>query len=284
MNVEYSINHQERFTNNPYQDLHIYYLQGRLVLDYKLLGDCFIGNWEEDEFSFLFFSKQSDDKVNKIVNTQAQLTLIERYHMTYEQWQGGTVAPFKIGSFLITPPWESIEKEEEQLLIILDSGVVFGTGTHTTTIDCLEAIELVCSQEKVESVIDIGTGTGLLALAAARLGCKRNLAVDINFLSARTAQRNIRLNRLEERVLIAQGRAEDFMVFPADLLVANIHYDVMKHLISSQGLLNKKWFILSGLLRSQARDVANMLSRHPVTILRKWERDGIWSTFFGKIC
>ncbi len=89
--------------------------------------------------------------------------------------------------------------------------MVFGTGTHATTRDCLEALELAFNSHHIESVLDLGTGTGLLALAAARLGCKYILAVDINLLAARTTQRNIRLNQLDDKILAVQGRAEDFV-------------------------------------------------------------------------
>ena len=169
-----------------------------------------------------------------------------------------------------------------QLSILLDPGVVFGAGTHTTTQDCLNALELVFSREKIESALDLGTGTGLLALAASRLGCKNILAVDFNFLAARTALRNVRLNQLQDHIIIVQGRAEDFIDSPSDLVIANIHYDVMKHLIASPGFFNNKWFILSGLLRSQARDLLYELSKNRVRIVKKWERDGIWHTFLGK--
>lgn len=277
----------EKPTDNPYKDLYIYYIDGLLKPDNKTYCNDFIGNWEEDGFSFLFFSRPSLNEVEKLLDTQPQLTLLDNFHMTYDDWQGGTIAPFRVGRFFIAPPWErpwdKIDTCKNELNIILDPGVVFGTGTHHTTHDCLEALDLTCCEKRVESVLDLGTGTGLLALAAARLGCKNTLAVDFNFLAARTTKKNIMLNRLEDRVLAVQGMAEDFIDHPADLVIANIHYDVMKHLLTSEGFLRKKWFILSGLLRSQARDVAYKLSQHPFKILKKWDRKGIWHTFFGKI-
>jgi ribosomal protein L11 methyltransferase len=124
----------------------------------------------------------------------------------------------------------------------------------------------------------------LLALAASRLGSEKTLAVDLNFLAVNTAQKNIRLNRLQDTVLAVQGRAEDFIDSPSDLVIANIHYEVMKPLIRAQGFFAKKWFILSGLLRTQARDIAFSLSRHPVQIIKEWEQDGVWHTFCGKTC
>jgi ribosomal protein L11 methyltransferase len=108
------------------------------------------------------------------------------------------------------------------------------------------------------------------------------VAVDLNLLAARTAVRNVKLNQLQDRVVVVQGNAEDVIDYPADLVIANIHYDVMRHLINAEGFVEKKRFILSGLLRSEAKDVADRLARHPVKILKQWTRDGIWHTFYGK--
>ncbi len=275
-----------KFPDPPYKDLYIYYLQGRLKSDNKIFGNHFIGNWQEDEFSFLFFSKPSRDEVKKMLTSHPALTLLDEFYMTYDQWHGGKFTPFKVGRFTIVPSWQNQCKKMnsglKELLIILDPGVVFGTGTHGTTQDCLKALELVFSREKIESVLDLGTGTGLLALAASRLGCKNILAVELNFLAASTALRNVRLNLLENTVLVVQAKAEDFIDLPSDLVIANLHYDVMQHLVNSRGFLKKKWFILSGLLRSQAGDLLYKLSQHPVNIVNKWECDGIWHTFLGE--
>ncbi|MBW2640416.1 MAG: 50S ribosomal protein L11 methyltransferase, partial [Deltaproteobacteria bacterium] len=258
----------DKFPDSPYKDLYIYYLQGRLKPDEKIFDNSFIGNWQEDEFSFLFFATPSRGIVEKILTSHPELTLVDEFYMTYDQWQGGKITPFEVGQFSIIPSWQKQCKKmnscRNQLSIILDPGVVFGAGTHTTTQDCLKALELVFSREKIESVLDLGTGTGLLALAASRLGCKNILAVDFNFLAASTALRNVRLNQLQDHIIIVQGRAEDFIDSPSDLVIANIHYDVMKHLIASPGFFNNKWFILSGLLRSQARDLLYELSQNRV--------------------
>ena len=277
----------DNFPDSPYKDLYIYYLQGRLKPDKKIFRSNFIGNWQEDEFSFLFFSKPSRSEVEKMLISHPELTLVDEFYMTYDQWQGGKITPFEVGRFRIIPSWQKQSNQmkpcPDALSIILDPGVVFGAGTHTTTQDCLEALELIFSREKIDSVLDLGTGTGLLALAASRLGCKNILAVDFNFLAARTALRNVRLNQLQDQIIIVQGRAEDFIDSASDLVIANIHYDVMKHLIASPGFFNNKWFVLSGLLRSQATDLLYELSQNRVRILKKWERDGIWHTFLGKI-
>ena len=268
----------------PYNDLYIYYIQGHIKSEYEHYSDDFIGNWEEDEFSFLFFSRPSDKVVEKILSTNPQLAMIDSFYMKYDEWQGGALTPMTAGSFLILPPWGKKElRTREYIDILLDPGVVFGTGTHTTTNDCIHALELAFSLNTIESVIDLGTGTGLLSLAAAKLGCKKIIAVDFNQLAVKTALNNIVLNRLEGSILALRGRAEDFICCPADFLIANIHYDIIKQLIDSKGFLEKKMFILSGMLRSQAKDISFRLSKLPVEIINIWEHDGIWHTFLGKI-
>ena len=284
--AKYSLNSTEKY-NTPYKDLYIYYLKGHLASDSEIFYRDFIGNWEEDEFSFLFFSRPSKKKVKNLLNAQPHLTLLDNYHMTYDDWHGETLAPFRAGRFFITHPWDKIGNNSDtgpdEFHITLDPGVVFGTGTHATTYNCLEALELAFSGSKVQSALDLGTGSGVLAIAAARLGCKKILAVDKNLLAARTAQKNIQLNNVKESVMVIQGPAEIFIDNHADLVIANIHFDVMKNLLNSKGFLSKKWFILSGLLRSQAEDVAFTLKQKGAKIIKKWERDGIWHTFFGNI-
>lgn len=268
----------------PYDDLYIYQLGGKLTSQKEIPRSSFIGNWEEDDFSFLFFSAPVHEEIKVLLSAQPQLTFIDSYHMPYEQWQGAEFAAFDQGCFQIIPPWENGSNgRPDKLPIILDPGLVFGTGTHPTTRDCLDAVQLACQDRTPDRVLDLGTGTGLLALAAARLGCRLNLAVDLNLLAAKTAKKNVGLNRLEKQIAVVQGYAETFIDFPVDLLIANIHYDVMQKLICSKGFLTQQRFILSGLLRSEAKQVRIELERLPAKILKSWTHEGIWHTFYGKI-
>jgi ribosomal protein L11 methyltransferase len=271
--------------DGPSRDLFIYYLKGRLQTESGMFQNNFFGNWEENEDSFLFFSSPASRQIQNLLYHQKQLSYIDSYEMSYDQWLGEVFSTFEHGNFRITPAWESGEGglDGHKIGILLDPGLVFGTGTHPTTRDCLEALETAAGSKEFQTVLDIGTGTGLLSLAAARLGSKRVVAVDLNSLAARTAAGNVRLNQLEDRVMVVQGQAEDVIAYPADLIIANIHYDVMRHLINSKGFLNKKRFILSGLLRSEAKDIAGSLARRPVKVLQQWTRDGIWHTFYGKV-
>ena len=274
---------QAKSESCPYDDLYIYHLNGRLTSQEKIPRRHFIGNWEEDDFSFLFFSQPAFEDIQVLLNAQPQLSYIDSYHMPYAQWQGTTFTSFDHGPFQIIAPWEYLNpKQSDKLELILDPGLVFGTGTHPTTRDCLDALQLAYRRHSPNSAVDLGTGTGILALAAARLGCKFNLAVDLNLLAAATAAKNVRLNRLEQQVLVVQGYAEDFIDCPAELLVANVHYAVMQNLIRSKAFRTKKCFILSGLMRSEAKQVKMDLERLPAKILKSWTHKGIWHTFYGE--
>ncbi|MDJ0984882.1 MAG: 50S ribosomal protein L11 methyltransferase [Desulfobacterales bacterium] len=267
----------------PYDDLYIYHLNGRLTSQRKIPQRHFIGNWEEDNFSFLFFSQPAFEDIQDLLRTQPQLSYIDSYHMPYAQWQGSVFSSFDHGPFQIMAPWENQNpKQSDKLSLILDPGLVFGTGTHPTTRDCLDALQLACRRHSPTHAMDLGTGTGILALAAARLGCKLILAVDLNLLAATTAAKNVRLNHLEQQVLVTQGYAEDFIDYPAELVVANVHYAVMQKLIQSKAFRTKKCFILSGLMRSEAKQVKMDLERLPAKILKSWTHKGIWHTFYGE--
>jgi ribosomal protein L11 methyltransferase len=274
---------QEKSDSCPYDDLYIYHLKGRLNSQDKIPKNSFIGNWQEDEFSFLFFSQPAVADIQNLLRTQPQLAYIESYHMTYAQWQGMTFTSFDHGPFQIMAPWENQgHGRPDKLALILDPGLVFGTGTHPTTRDCLDALQLACRRHALNSTLDLGTGTGILALAAARLDCHLNLAVDLNLLAATTAARNVRYNGLEKQVAVVQGYAEDFIDCPADLLMANVHYEVMQKLLQSKGFRSKKCFILSGLMRSEAKQVKIELERLPAKLLKSWTHEGIWHTFYGE--
>ncbi len=266
---------------NPYAELYIYYLQGKVDDSLVIADTGFVGNWQEDGFSFLFFTQPSEDLVNHLVSAHPHLTLVDHYQMGYDQWQGEPVVARRLGDFMVAPPWDRPEDFDATKDILMDPGVVFGTGTHPTTQDCLTAIALAVAEHPVECALDLGTGTGLLALAAARLGCHRVLALDVNMLAAKTARCNVQRNELVSRIAVIQGRAQDWIEHPADLIIANIHYDVMKQLIAMDGFWQARRFVLSGLLRSEAYAVAETLAAGGAQVRSRWDQDGIWHTFYG---
>ena len=265
-----------------YDNLYIYYIKGNVTTDRAQLGAAFIGNWQEEDCSFLFFSGPADARVEMLIAASGgRLLLQDRFCMTYEEWTGGGVAAFTAGGFHVLPPWLAAGEKTNHSRILLDPGVVFGSGTHATTRDCINAMEAVFSSADIARTIDIGCGTGLLSLVAARMGSRQVLAVDNNHLAVETARDNIRLNRLEGRVLAIQGCAMDCMAVEADLVVANIHYDVMKNLIGDPGFRQKKGFVLSGLFRSQAGHIVDNLRHLGAVIEHQRDYEGVWFTLAG---
>ncbi len=267
----------------PYKDLYIYLLKGVVEEQYEsCLGDAFVGNWVEDNDSFLFFRLPADKEVDQLVETCKELELIESHHFTYEQWQGGGLEPLRVEDFIVIPPWENEACKEEGIRIVLDPGVVFGNGLHPTTRDCLKALSFTNSQRPFTKVLDLGTGTGVLALAAALMGAKSVLGVDLNPLCVKTAINNVELNGLSEIIRMVDGSAEDFVHEKADLVVANIHHAVIERLLNSGAFQGAERFIISGLLRSQFRDVKARLEESHFRILREWEQDMTWFTLLAK--
>lgn len=282
-----SIRHPEpAAVTPPLTRLCIYYIEGRVQPAGLDLGEAFIGNWEEDGFSFLFFSEPQDDVVKRHISAHPALRWVDRYTMSYEDWLGERFTGFTRDGFTVRPAWAASVPppggEAAGLEILLDPGVVFGTGTHTTTQDCLSALGLLYRTTQPKTVLDLGTGTGLLAVAAAKLGARRVAAVDLNLLAVRTARHNIRINGVEDRVVAAQGRAELLVDCPADLLIANIHYDTLKRLVDGPVFERFSFFILSGMMRSESRAVEAVLAKMPVHILNRWDTDGVWFTYLGQ--
>jgi ribosomal protein L11 methyltransferase len=264
----------------PYGDLYIYCLKGRVDPGPSRGEFSFLGNWEEDGYSFLFFRRPAAAAVEALAETSGS-TLLDETVMGYDQWQGGWMAPLEIAGFRIVAPWCAAPSEPPET-IVLDPGVVFGNGLHPTTRHCLEAIAMALRRWPVGAAIDLGTGTGVLALAMARSGAQHVLAVDINRLCVRTAADNIRRNGLEDRVLALQGRAEDWIGGAADLVVANIHYDVLRRLVSAPLLAGKRCMVFSGLLRGEAKAIEERLATLPVVIRRRWVGDGVWHTLYAE--
>ena len=100
-------NHRKNSFTGPCQELFIYYLKGRLKIDGDTLPDDCIGNWEEEEDSFLFFSRPALEQVKTILSRQPQLSYIDSYHMPYEQWLGEVFSTFEHGKFRVIPLWEA---------------------------------------------------------------------------------------------------------------------------------------------------------------------------------
>lgn len=280
------INTKRGETAAPYDKLHVYLLNG--VLPYseeRALGPWFVGNWVEENNSFLFFSKPSKDRVMAIVERRPGLEVLEEFAFDYDQWQGESLESIKIAGFLIRPYWYREGKwkgPSEIQEILLDPGVVFGNGLHPTTQDCLRALRWLMRSRHITNVLDLGTGTGILAIASALMGAKEVLAVDINPLCVKTAEKNVRLNGVEDIVRVIEGSAYDFSGVGADLIVANLDYDVISELLKEQKFINKRWYIFSGLMRTPYRKLKVMVEKCGMRVEKEWDHEMTWFTIACK--
>lgn len=179
--------------------------------------------------------------------------------------------PVKISDRItIKPTWEPYEAAEDELIIELDPGMAFGTGTHETTALCLRTIEHVI--QAGDDVIDIGTGSGILAIAAAKLGAGHVLAIDLDPVAVSSAKENTHLNDLNHRITVKQsdllqilGDPEDELGIktPVRLVIANILAEIILQFTDDvyQVLEPGGKYIASGIIRNKEDDVAAGLTK-----------------------
>lgn len=126
---------------------------------------------------------------------------------------------------VIKPSWEAYEKKPEDLLIEIDPGMAFGTGTHETTSMCTEALEKYITRDM--EVYDIGTGSGILALVAGKLGARHIMGIDFDPMAVKVARENVKNNGLEDLVEIKEGDLFKLAEGKRDLIVANIMAEII---------------------------------------------------------
>jgi len=265
---------------SPYQNLHIYEISGEILNSRDFLKQDFIGCWNEGTTSFLFFSQPHDEEVGSFIKKKGY-SLLSKNILDYKAWQAGEeLKPFQVGNLVISPPWENVSVKEGQILVHLDPCVVFGTGYHPTTRSCLHATWEIYQKEKPKKVLDLGTGSGILALAAVKWGAEKVLAIDCNELAVETASRNVLSNGESERIEVRRGKAEDFINEKADLVCANIHLQIIESLLKKRAFFRKRWLVLSGFFEKDTHEIERRLKQRSVTIVqRSQERN--WSTLVG---
>ncbi|MGE7623298.1 50S ribosomal protein L11 methyltransferase [Viridibacillus sp. NPDC096237] len=171
--------------------------------------------------------------------------------------------PVKISNrFTIVPTWEDYEPvNSDELIIELDPGMAFGTGTHPTTVLCLQALEKTI--KATDSVVDVGTGSGVLSIGAALLGAKHIHALDLDEVAVRSAIENVQLNKVEEVIDVMQGNLLDTVKEPADVVVANILAEVIMTFTDDAYTIVKPGglFITSGIIEPKKDDVKASLEK-----------------------
>ncbi|MCM3611304.1 50S ribosomal protein L11 methyltransferase [Planococcus sp. MERTA32b] len=169
--------------------------------------------------------------------------------------------PVKISQrFTIVPTWETYNPvSSDELIIELDPGMAFGTGTHPTTVMSLQALEKTVKPG--ERVIDIGTGSGVLAIGAALLGAKEVHALDLDDIAVKAAGINVKLNKVQDRVTVAGGNLVDTIDEPGDVVVANILAEIIMSFTDDAFTVVKPggYYITSGIISAKKNDVKEAL-------------------------
>lgn len=204
--------------------------------------------------------------------------ILTRQHVNEEDWANTWkqyYKPTRIGSrFVIRPIWESYTEGEGDVVLHLDPGMAFGTGTHETTRLCLAALER--HVQPMSRVLDIGTGSGILAIGAAKLGAREVIGVDLDPVAVESAHQNVAHNGLDN-VRILQGNLMEVVEGRADVIVANILAEVILVLIPDvrAKLREGGIFIASGIIREKEVLVTQRLKEEGFTI-HGVDHDGEW--------
>jgi len=229
-----------------------------------------IGTWEEEGKTILIFHSPKDQLVQELC-CQKSCRLFYQADLDYNDWEmGREVVPFTVGPLKIAPVWDPGQAD-----IKIDPSVVFGNGFHPSTRLCLEA--LVNSRTKLSNGftgLDLGCGTGLLAIAAAKLGASSVMAVDHNRLACAVAKQNAISNNVAEKVRIAEiDLRKELPAIQVDVLIANLHHELLAALFRKQSFWQARFYILSGFIAGAEETLLASLPASPPPFLERSRLD-----------
>ncbi len=243
------------------------------------------GYYKQDEHmdEYLRYIKDSINNLEQFGIDKGK-GLITVCKVNEEDWENNWkkyYKPSKIGEKVVVKPiWENYEVKDDEVIVELDPGMAFGTGTHETTRMCIKALEKHVKPESV--VFDIGTGSGILAITAAKLKAKEAIGVDLDPVAVKSAGENVKYNNIDN-IKIMHGNLMEVVDGKADIVIANIIADVIiflteevKKFIVTGGL-----FISSGIIRERKDDVVNKLEECGFKI-EEVNVDGEWVCIVAK--
>lgn len=186
---------------------------------------------------------------------------------------------FEIGEKLaVCPSWETYDNKENRTVISLDPGAAFGTGSHATTSLCLSELEKIVTDKT--TVLDIGTGSGILAVASLLLGAESAVGVDIDALSVKTAAENAKRNGVNEKATFIHGDLAEKVSGKFNIVCANIIADVIIRLFENvkDFMFDDSYLIVSGIIDIRLNDVEKAIEEHGFNIVKKVTKEE-WVAF-----
>jgi len=176
--------------------------------------------------------------------------------------------PSKVGDkVVIKPSWEEYTAKAGEIIIELDPGMAFGTGSHETTIMCVKLLEKYVKSGS--TVFDVGCGSGILGITAAKLNAGKVVCVDIAETSCKVSRENAEINKVEDRLDIRCGNLLDVVTGEADVITANIIADIIISFSGDAMKFLKKGgiFISSGIIKDRRDDVEKKLTAEGFSVL-----------------
>lgn len=177
--------------------------------------------------------------------------------------------PVKISKKItITPTWEDYTPvSSDEIIIELDPGMAFGTGTHPTTVLSIQALETYLKEN--DSVIDVGCGSGVLSIAAAKLGAKEVFAYDLDEIAVKSTEFNAELNKLDQQIVVKQNDLLNNINKKADIIVSNILAEIIVQFVDDAwgNLVDGGLFITSGIIQNKKQLVKDTLIQQGFEIL-----------------
>ena len=195
-----------------------------------------------------------------------------------EDWENGWKAFYhamELGDRLaVCPSWESYERAPDEVVLTLDPGMAFGTGSHDTTRLCLELLEEHCAPGR--TVLDVGSGSGILAIASVLLGCDHADGVEIDPTAVRVAQENSAINHTGDRVTFHCGDLVEKVSGSYDIVCANIVADIIIRLLPDAGRFMKPEAVLicSGIIDEREADVLAAVEKNGFAVRDRRESGG----------
>lgn len=183
---------------------------------------------------------------------------------------------FRLGKdIVVVPSWEDFEKDEGDIIVNIDPGMAFGTGTHETTSMCSALLEKYVRPGN--TVFDVGCGSGILSVISAVLGAKKVVGVDIDPQSIQASRENVAKNNVGDVVTIEEGDLFEKLEGKADIIVSNIIASVIIDMLGDlkNYLVKNGIFIASGIIQDKKQEVLNALEEHHYQVLEKVQK-GEW--------
>lgn len=178
--------------------------------------------------------------------------------------------PVQVGEHLVVcPSWEAYDRKPDEVVLTLNPGMAFGTGTHETTRLCMELLEKYITPQ--DTVLDVGCGSGILAITAALLGANKIIGCDIDEVAVKVAGENAALNGVQDRIAFHQGDLTSQVEGSFQIICANIVADVIIRLSEDAGryLAKDGIFITSGIIDTREQDVLNALEQNGFQVIER---------------